>query len=153
LVFNTLAHPGSKTVHEFYNAWLGVVDYGACCLVTPHLNFVNNKTNKIKMSEYATKDWLDVPKGAQNGLENHLRFTFELKAWQNCRRAPQCGELAEELLFAGLRSGKSWQWKERGAERADFLGFYVTHGPCSTSKAPEGPSRILTSRCYQIRNT
>ena len=78
-LFNTLAHPGSKTVHEFYNAWLGVVDYGACCLVTPHLNFVNNKTNKIKMSEYATKDWLDVPKGAQNGLMGGMKFLLDIE--------------------------------------------------------------------------
>jgi len=64
-------------VHEFYNAWLAIVDFGACCIVAPHLNFVNPKTVKVKMSAYTSEDWLTAPKGAQNGMLGGMKFLLD----------------------------------------------------------------------------
>lgn len=74
-----LEHPGSSTIREFHNAWLAAVDYGACCAITPHLNFINPKTNKLSPSEYKGEDWLDVPKGSQNGLKGGLKIMLDIE--------------------------------------------------------------------------
>ena len=77
--FIALAHPDLNTFYEFYNGGMGTVDYGACCFVTPFLNFVNPKTVKLRNNEYSMDDWLNIPKGAKNGESGGLSFLLDIE--------------------------------------------------------------------------
>ena len=56
-------------------------DYGACCLITPYLDFVNNKTRNISPSLYTGQDFKDIPKGAKNGIKNGLKVILDVESF------------------------------------------------------------------------
>ncbi len=59
-----------KEFHEFFKS---ATDYGACCLITPYLDFEFNDTDKIV-------NWHSIPKGiTRNGIQNGLKVTLDVE--------------------------------------------------------------------------
>ncbi len=44
-----------------------MTDYGACCLIVPHLNLIDNITKNMNPSEYEGSWYHNIPKGARSG--------------------------------------------------------------------------------------
>ena len=81
IIGNFSEHPGSKTIKTFYSAWKSITDYGPCCLISPYVNFVNNKTKNLTPSQYTADDWHSLPKGSQNGEKGGIKFIVDVESF------------------------------------------------------------------------
>ena len=55
-----------KTLERrFYDAYLGLTDYGACCVMVPYLDFVNNATRDRDPADKSGEDFHSIPYGAR----------------------------------------------------------------------------------------
>ena len=83
LPFIFLAHPITETVKKFFGgAWHGVTDYGACCLITPHLNFVNPETKDMTPEKYEPHHWtIQIPKGARNNQIGGIKVLLDVESF------------------------------------------------------------------------
>ena len=50
---------------KFYDAFLGLTDYGACCVMVPYLDFVNNATKEQDSATRSGEDFHSIPYGAR----------------------------------------------------------------------------------------
>ena len=71
----------SQPPYKFYAAYQTATDYGACCLITPYLDFVNNKTKDLPPSSYTGMDYHNIPKGARNGIKNGLKLMIDVESY------------------------------------------------------------------------
>ncbi len=74
-------HPSSKTNKLFYNAFKSTADTGACCLITPYLNFVNQETKNKNLKELSAETKLNIPRGSLNGEFGGLRFVLDAESF------------------------------------------------------------------------
>ena len=64
----------------FFNAYKTSTDYGACCLITPYLDFENPKLVGVNPQFYTGQDYLDIPKGlTRNGIKNGLNIMLDVE--------------------------------------------------------------------------
>ena len=74
----------SNVSHSFYDTYQSMTDYGACCLITPYLDFENPATVNLDPALYTGQDFLDVPKGkARNGITNGLKLIIDVEGEKN----------------------------------------------------------------------
>ncbi len=59
----------------FFSTLLQVTDYGACCTITPYLDFVNPETSPMDPLNYTAQHYHSIPRGVQNG-RNGFNFTI-----------------------------------------------------------------------------
>ena len=71
----------SQPPYKFYDAYQTATDYGACCLITPFLDFVYNKTKDKPPSTYSGMDYHHIPKGARNGIKNGLELMLDVESY------------------------------------------------------------------------
>ena len=70
----------NQYVAKFYDAYKSSTDYGACCLITPFLDFQNPKTKDVHPSNYTGEDFISIPKGAtRNGIKNGLKVILDVE--------------------------------------------------------------------------
>ena len=73
----------SQRPQTFYPAFKSTTDYGACCLITPFLDFEINKTNKLTKEgySYTGSDYHSIPKGlgTRNGIQNGLKIILDVE--------------------------------------------------------------------------
>ena len=72
----------SQRPQFFYPAFKTFTDYGACCLITPYLDFEINKTNKLTEEgySYTGSDYHSIPKGlSRNGIQNGLKMILDVE--------------------------------------------------------------------------
>jgi len=66
---------------KFFKAYEGLTDYGACCIISPYLHFINPET-RDKNAETLEYNLLhNVPRGVKNGLENGLKLVLDVDAF------------------------------------------------------------------------
>ena len=65
--------------HSFYSTHVGTTDYGICCTIVPYLDFENPRTVDLPASMYTAADFLSVPRGAKNGLQNGLKLILDVE--------------------------------------------------------------------------
>ena len=77
-----LEHQSTNKFHTFYKAIENdVTDYGDCCQINVHLNFINPKTVAIDSDEYTAEDYLSVPPGSTNGVQGGLQIILDSEAF------------------------------------------------------------------------
>ena len=65
---------------DFYDAFKTATDYGACCLITPYLDFQNPKTKDISPENYTGADYHSIPKGVtRNGIQNGMKIILDVE--------------------------------------------------------------------------
>ena len=71
----------SKEPYYFYNAFKSTTDYGACCLITPYLDFELHKTKEQEVG-YTGADYHSIPKGITcNGIQNGLKVILDVESY------------------------------------------------------------------------
>ena len=64
----------------FYNAFKSSTDYGACCLITPFMDFQNPSTKDKDPANYTGEDFISIPKGVtRNGIKNGLKVILDVE--------------------------------------------------------------------------
>ena len=67
----------------FFPAFKSTTDYGACCLITPYLDFELPDSKKTLTDEgysYTGSDFHSVPKGlTRNGIQNGLKIILDIE--------------------------------------------------------------------------
>ena len=58
-----------------------ITDYGACCLISPYLNFINKETKDIDHTNYTGEQWLSQPKGSQSGMIGGIEFLLDVESF------------------------------------------------------------------------
>ena len=58
-----------------------MTDGGPCCLISPYLNFVNNKTLDQDPRKFTGKEWHSQPKGSTNGQIGGLKFVLDVESF------------------------------------------------------------------------
>ena len=81
IYFSFKAHPGSDTDKTFFSGWKSITEGGPCCLISPHLNFVNNKTKDKSPDKFSGEEWHWQPKGSQNGKIGGLKFVLDVESF------------------------------------------------------------------------
>jgi hypothetical protein len=72
----------SKGAYKFYDAWQTATDYGACCLITPYLDFENPETRNRPASTYTGADYNSIPTGnTRNGIKNGLEIMLDVESY------------------------------------------------------------------------
>ena len=56
-----------------------MTDYGACCLIVPYLNLINNETKNIDPNDLSNSEYHKIPRGAKNGLQNGLKLVMDVE--------------------------------------------------------------------------
>ena len=70
----------NKYVSRFYDAYKSSTDYGACCLITPYLDFENPATKDVHPSNYTGYDFINIPRGTtRNGIKNGLKVILDVE--------------------------------------------------------------------------
>ena len=69
---------------NFLPAYKSATDYGACCLITPYLDFQSNKTREESPEGegyiYSGEDYHSIPKGStRNGIKNGLKIILDVE--------------------------------------------------------------------------
>ncbi len=64
---------------KFYNSYLTLTDYGACCVIVPHLDLVNNETIYLDPEFYNGKHFHSIPRGVKNGIQNGLKLVLDIE--------------------------------------------------------------------------
>ena len=75
----------SETLKTFYPAHKSATDYGACCLITPYLDFEIDKTFKLTEEgySYTGSDYHSIPKGLiRNGIQNGLKVILDIESYE-----------------------------------------------------------------------
>ena len=80
LIFTNLEW-ASNVSHKFYNAYLTVTDYGACCLIAPYLDFVNPETVYLDPSNYTAEHFHSIPLGTKNGVTRGLKLVMDVESF------------------------------------------------------------------------
>ncbi len=75
------AHPSSKNVRTFFQAYLSVTDYGTCCFITTYLYFVNPDTKNLSFDQYTGDHWHAQQKGTQNGDYGGLKILLDAESF------------------------------------------------------------------------
>jgi hypothetical protein len=79
LIFST--EWANSISRKFFKAYEGLTDYGACCIISPYLHFINPET-RDKTAETLEYNLLhNVPRGVKNGLENGLKLVLDVDAF------------------------------------------------------------------------
>ena len=65
----------------FYNAFQAITDYGACCVMVPFLDFVNNETINIDPSKYTGDHFHSIPHGAKNGVRRGIKLILDVESY------------------------------------------------------------------------
>ncbi len=68
-------------MRTFYDAYVEVTDYGACCQILPYLNFANPETVHLSPDNYTAKHWHSLPKGAKNGKLGGIKFLLDVESF------------------------------------------------------------------------
>ena len=92
--------------HQFYEAQKSHTDYGTCCRIFPHLDFINQRTRNIPTDQYtgnyphhhssphtslvltscsllvAAEDFLSISPHSKNGMENGLRLLVDAEIFE-----------------------------------------------------------------------
>ncbi len=63
----------TKINHAFYDAFLTITDFGACCQMIPYLDFENPETVDLDPSQYTADHFHGIPIGAKNGVPKGLK--------------------------------------------------------------------------------
>ena len=66
---------------EFYNGLVALTDYGACCLITPYLNFVDPVSKHLDPYNITGHHWHSVPRGVQNGPKGGIKFVLDAETF------------------------------------------------------------------------
>ena len=74
-------HPRTRSKKTFFAALQVVTDYGACCFITPYLNFINNETKDMNPKDYTGEQYLSQPKGSQSGWMGGIEFLLDLESY------------------------------------------------------------------------
>ena len=73
----------SGTPEAFFPAFKSATDYGACCLLTPYLDFELPDDKKKLTAEgysYTGADYHSIPKGlTRNGIQNGLKIILDVE--------------------------------------------------------------------------
>ena len=75
----------SKKPKIFFPFFKSATDYGACCLITPYLDFELNHTDHTETSSevgqtYSGSDYHAIPKGlTRNGIQNGLKIILDVE--------------------------------------------------------------------------
>jgi len=56
-----------------------MTDYGACCLIVPYLNLINNETKYTNPDDLSNMWYHKIPTGAKNGLQNGLKLVMDVE--------------------------------------------------------------------------
>jgi hypothetical protein len=66
-----------------YEARQTVTDYGACCMITPYLDFENTETKDKLPSTYTGEDYHSIPEGyTHNGIKNGLEIMLDVESYE-----------------------------------------------------------------------
>jgi len=68
--------------HQFYEAQKSHTDYGSCCRIFPHLDFINQRTRNIPTDQYTAEDFLSISPHSKNGMENGLRLLVDAEIFE-----------------------------------------------------------------------
>ena len=79
--FIILDHPSSKTIKLFFNAYSATTDTGACCYISPHLNFINPETKDLDPNYLPLDLWLNIPRGSQSGEFGGFQFVLDAESF------------------------------------------------------------------------
>ena len=72
----------NKYVVKFYNAYKSSTDYGACCTITPFLDFENPGTKYVHPSNYTGPDFINIPRGGtRNGIRHGLKLILDVESF------------------------------------------------------------------------
>ena len=63
--------------HRFFDSYKSATDYGACCLITPYLDFEIKHSGKI--GNYTGEMYHSIPKGTRNGIKNGLKIILDVE--------------------------------------------------------------------------
>ena len=66
---------------KFFKSYKGLTDYGACCIISPYLHFVNPETRDIDADKIDYNLLHSIPGGAKNGLENGLKLVLDVETF------------------------------------------------------------------------
>ncbi len=80
-LFYLSEYPGLDNNTNFFEALKTVTDGGPCCLISPYLNFVNEKTKDKDPYYYTGKDYHLQPKGSKNGQNNGLQLVLDVESF------------------------------------------------------------------------
>ena len=72
----------TKQIQNFYPAFRSATDYGACCLITPYLDFEMNKSQE-RAGNYTGEEYHSIPKGfTRNGIKNGLEVILDVESYE-----------------------------------------------------------------------
>jgi len=77
-----LEHPSTNSVRKFFNSWKVITDYGACCVVSPYINFINEETKGIDPDNYEGKHYQYISKGAHSGQFGGITFLLDVETFE-----------------------------------------------------------------------
>ena len=81
-IFNWFSeHPSSKTTKFFYNAFKETTDAGACCYISPYLNFVNPETKHLEIKDLSGDALNNIPRGSLSGEQGGLRVVIDAESF------------------------------------------------------------------------
>ena len=66
---------------EFYDGLAALTDYGACCLITPYLNFADPVSKHLDPYNITGHHWHSVPRGVQNGPKGGIKFVLDAETF------------------------------------------------------------------------
>jgi hypothetical protein len=66
---------------NFFEALKVVTDVGPCCLISPDLYFVNEKTKDKDPYYFTGEDYHLQPKGSKNGQNNGLKLVLDVESF------------------------------------------------------------------------
>jgi hypothetical protein len=81
VLFFTYSEWNSIKELTFYNAYQVITDYGACCMMIPHLDFVNQETIPIDPSLYTGDHFHSIPYGAKNSLRRGMKLMIDVESY------------------------------------------------------------------------
>ena len=125
--------------HSFYSSHVGTTDYGICCTIVPYLDFENPRTVNLPPYLYNAGDFLSVPRGAKNGLQNGLKLILDMEGTVHASLSKR--RVRKDIDLNELSSGFDYAYFSRGAKGAKLVlsdhrdkavvnqdGFYVSPG-------------------------
>jgi hypothetical protein len=74
-------HPSSNANKLFYNSYKTITDEGACCYISPHLNFLNPATKNMDLMDISLDSWLNIPRGSLHGEFGGFRFILDAESF------------------------------------------------------------------------
>ena len=88
----------SKTTQKFYSSYQSITDYGACCVIVPYLDLINETTINLDPAKYTGQMFHDIPTGAKNGIQVLSILFFNKSGFQSSKH----GNLISDQMANGV---------------------------------------------------